>query len=125
MNYFFSFDKIFSELEKEIQKDSNYITKRRWYEYKELDDKRVLMYDVSGIKENDLKVLFDNDGYQGRITISGETKTEFGNYKCNDRFSIPISYMGSGSSYFIENGILYIEIVADKKNKFELKKKNR
>lgn len=121
-DYFFIFDKVFS---KNFTNEKNYINKQRWYKYVEQDDKKILMYDVSGIsaEDNNIEINLATEGYRTYLKITGKTKTEYGEFAVDDRFEVPADYIGKDSYYKIENGILYVIIIPDKTTSFKLQQK--
>lgn len=114
-DYFYSFDKLCEEM-------SNGLKKGTWYKYLKKDGKEILILDIAGIDEKDLKIDFVEEGYNGSIVITGKTETEFGTFEINKRFNIPVTNLSNESNYSIKNGMLYITIVPEKKNNFKLKK---
>jgi HSP20 family molecular chaperone IbpA len=121
-DYFYMFDKFF-DTKNDSTVEGNDFNKPLWFKSIDKEDKKILILDIAGVEEKDLTIDFEENGYTGSIIIKGETETEFGKFSVNYRFKIQSLYVSEQSSYYVKNGLLYIEIVPQKKSKFVLKNK--
>ncbi len=81
------------------------------YSIKTLDDRVVLVHNIVGVKEEDIKVdIINNDG-RDQLVIEGTTHNDVLNYdyKINSRFDIKAD-MFKNVTYSVQDGLLYINL---------------
>ena len=81
------------------------------YSIKTLDDRVVLVHNIVGVKEEDIKVdIINNDG-RDQLIIEGTTHNDVLNYdyKINSRFDIKAD-MFKNVTYSVQDGLLYINL---------------
>lgn len=81
------------------------------YSIKTLDDRVVLVHNIVGIKEGDIKVSIVNEDGRDQLVIEGVTHNDLLNYdyKINSRFDIKAD-MFKNVTYSVEDGLLYINL---------------
>lgn len=79
------------------------------YSIKTLEDKVVLVHNVCGVKEDDIKVDIINDNGRDRLVIEGVTHNDLLNYdyKVSSKFDIKADAFKS-VTYEVKDGLLYI-----------------
>jgi len=82
------------------------------YSIKTLEDRVVLVHNIVGVKEEDIKVDIERteDG-RDRLVIEGVTHNDVLNYdyKINSKFYIKAD-MFKDVTYYVKDGLLYIEL---------------
>ena len=81
------------------------------YSIKTLDDRVVLVHNIVGVKEDDIKVDIVNKDGRDQLVIEGVTHNDLLNYdyKINSRFDIKAD-MFKNVTYSVEDGLLYINL---------------
>lgn len=81
------------------------------YSIKTLDDRVVLVHNIVGVKEDDIKVDIVNKDGRDQLIIEGTTHNDLLNYdyKINSRFDIKAD-MFKNVTYSVQDGLLYINL---------------
>ena len=81
------------------------------YSIKTLDDRVVLVHNIVGVKEEDIKVDIINKDGRDQLIIEGTTHNDVLNYdyKINSRFDIKAD-MFKNVTYSVQDGLLYINL---------------
>ncbi len=81
------------------------------YSIKTLDDRVVLVHNIVGVKEDDIKVDIVNKDGRDQLVIEGVTHNDLLNYdyKINSRFDIKADEF-KNVTYSVEDGLLYINL---------------
>ena len=81
------------------------------YRTKTFKDRVVLVHNIIGIKEDDIKVNIINEGGRDQLVIEGVTHNDILNYdyKVKSKFDIKAD-MFKSVDYFVEDGLLYINL---------------
>lgn len=81
------------------------------YSIKTLDDRVVLVHNIVGVKEDDIKVDIINKDGRDQLVIEGVTHNELldYDYKINSKFDIKAD-MFKNVTYSVEDGLLYINL---------------
>ena len=81
------------------------------YSIKTLDDRVVLVHNIVGVKEEDIKVDIINKDGRDQLVIEGTTHNDVLNYdyKINSRFDIKAD-MFKNVTYSVQDGSLYINL---------------
>ena len=81
------------------------------YSIKTLDDRVVLVHNIVGVKEEDIKVDIVNTDGRDQLVIEGVTHNDVLNYdyKINSRFDIKAD-MFKNVTYSVQDGLLYINL---------------
>ncbi len=105
MAYFYYFDKTYYD---KNQKRVNNFSNRR-YQTIDKEDKRILVYDIVGIKDSDIKIEFTREDDVDYLQISGKSKNEILDceFEINARFEVDVEKIEK-IGHTIENGLLYI-----------------
>lgn len=106
------FNLFYKQLNSEID---NFVKKMKKYEVIEKKDKILVIFNVAGIKEEDIQVTKEEDSYYKDINIlvvSGATFNEKLNktYSIKERFPIQTN-LYKEINYKMEDGLLIIELV--------------
>jgi HSP20 family molecular chaperone IbpA len=81
------------------------------YSIKTLDDRVVLVHNIVGVKEDDIKVDIINKDGRDQLVIEGVTHNDLldYDYKINSKFDIKAD-MFKNVTYSVEDGLLYINL---------------
>ena len=81
------------------------------YSIKTLDDRVVLVHNIVGVKEDDIKVDIINKDGRDQLVIEGVTHNDLLDYayKINSKFDIKAD-MFKNVTYSVEDGLLYINL---------------
>ena len=81
------------------------------YSIKTLDDRVVLVHNIVGVKEDDIKVDITHTDGRDQLVITGVTHNDVLNYdyKINSRFDIKAD-MFKNVTYSVQDGLLYINL---------------
>ena len=81
------------------------------YSIKTLDDRVVLVHNIVGVKEDDIKVDIINKDGRDQLVIEGVTHNDLldYDYKINSKFDIKAD-MFKSVTYSVEDGLLYINL---------------
>lgn len=79
------------------------------YSIKTLEDRVVLVHNIVGIKEDDVKVSIESENGRDRLVIEGVTHNDVLNYdyKVSSKFDIKAD-MFKSVTYEVKDGLLYI-----------------
>jgi HSP20 family molecular chaperone IbpA len=105
MAYFYYFDKTYYE---KNQKKVNNFSNRR-YQTIEKEDKKILVYDIVGINESDIKIEFTREDDVDYLQINGKSKNDALDceFEINARFAVDVDKIEK-IGHTVENGLLYI-----------------
>ena len=81
------------------------------YKIKTLDDRVVLVHNIVGVKEEDIKVDIINTDGRDQLVIEGVTHNDIldYDYKIKSKFDIKAD-MFKNVTYSVEDGLLYINL---------------
>ena len=111
---FFGFDKSFYDFTRSVKDVAPYQIIRK-------DNENIIIHNVLGIDEKDLKVEITTEGKYNYLVIEGKTKEEYddSDYSVNSRFSFDPDKI-KDIKYEVKNGLLYIHLYKKEAKKPEI-----